>query len=580
MKVNFQKLVVLLLTSLLFIGCTENLLPKYGDRQIHQAPQNANEVGVITTHAQPEDIAYLMNKHPSASFRVINSKHGLYEIHGVLESNINEALPDLNTMNNQFITADMINNQPILDISSIEKFAELNSFEPSKLNPCVEAHKAPNAHLLINNREPQKERKTILLGETLQLDGSLSVAHKDVGSDVQVTFAIQPPVNSQMGEKLLSSPTFQLKPDAYGLYKVLMIAQDKYNVCAYKKVAITVTGNPELTRSTVEGAAKSLSPFKHLIEVQAEESWEVSTGIGQLIAIIDTGVHYNHPDLNTNIYYNDKEIIGNGLDDDGNGFIDDAFGYDFINADTFPYDDVGHGTHVAGLAAASTFGLAKDARILPVKAIGPSGGDLGSILGAILYSVDSGANILNMSLGTYRQSPHPELVKVINYAESKGVLIIAASGNGHPQLGIGMNIDKVPCYPSALPNDNIVSVAAKDSTNLLAPYSNYGLVSVDVTAPGGIEPHDLVISSYYENPSDISYQGLAGTSMASPIVAGVAAQVWALNPSLSTVGVKNILLNSGLKVEGLDTRTVSGRYLNALEAVNSAKLELPSGSAP
>lgn len=572
MKISFRKITALLLMSFLLVSCSEGLLPRHGDRQVHQAPQSANETGVVVTNAQPEDISKLMDDNPRARFRIINGNHGIYEVHGLSEKSIQLAMPHLNTMNNQFITMEMLKNQPTLNSSNIEKFVVMNSSGPQseKLNPCVEAEKAPYARLFLNKERLLSERKTVELGETLQFDGSQSASHKEVDSDVRVAFAMQPPAESQIGEKLSFSDTFKITPDAYGLYQIVMVVQDNNDVCTFKGVALAVTGNPELAPS-VEGASQSLTPFNHLVEMQAEKSWEISTGQGMLIAIIDTGVHYNHPDLNTNIYYNNKEIAGNGLDDDNNGFVDDSFGYDFTNSDAYPYDDVGHGTHVAGLAAASTFGLAKNAQILPVKAMGPGGGDLGTVLGAVLYSVDSGADILNMSLGAYSQAPHPELVKVMNYAEAKGVLVVAASGNGHPQLGIGMNTDKTPNFPSALPNENIVAVAAKDSTNLLAPYSNYGPISVDVAAPGGGGPGDLVVSAYYENPLGIVYQGLSGTSMASPIVAGVAAQVWALNPTMSALEVKYALLNSGLKVEGLDTRTVSGRYLDALKAVNYVK---------
>src|SRR5690606_16981905 len=132
--------------------------------------------------------------------------------------------------------------------------------------------------------------------------------------------------------------------------------------------------------------------------------------------------------------------------------IDDVVGYDFANSDSFPFDDQGHGSHVAGLTASSVTGLAKKARILSVKALGPSGGDIASIVGGSFYAVDNGAKVLNMSFGNYG-APHPKLVEAMDYAEEKGVIVVAASGNGHPMFGIGMNTDVMPNFPSSFPHE-------------------------------------------------------------------------------------------------------------------------------
>lgn len=581
MKANSIK-PILLLTSLVLGGCGANLngglKAKYADRHVASAPQSESETGVVITNASEEDMDKLLQKNSAVHFRVINSNHGLYEVHGLSKHAIAQELPHLNTIDNEFIPMELSQKKiQALDSSSIGKFIALNSdsSEDQRMDPCNQTDLNPKAILSVDGKELTQELLTIEIGNTLKLDASGSKTHPNVGDKLKIAFAIQPPAESLAGDQVSFSETLDFNPDAYGLYQILMIIQDKNMACDYKSLALAVTGNPEL-QSNVSGQTTSLETFKHLVEMQAEKAWEVATGDGMTIAVLDTGVHYNHPDLNSNIVVNPDEIPGNGIDDDNNGFVDDAFGYDFTNSDSFPYDDVGHGSHVAGLAASSTFGMAKNAKILPLKALGPLGGDLGSILGAVEYAVDNGANILNMSLGSYAVAPNPELVKVMDYAESKGVLVIAASGNGHPQLGIGLNTDKVPNFPSALPNDNIIAVAAKDSDNLLAPYSNYGLETVDITAPGGNGPDDLVVSASFENPSENMYAGMAGTSMATPIVAGVAAQVWSMNPSMSPLEVKDVILNSGLKVEGLDSRTVSGRYLDALKAVNYVQMKAPN----
>ncbi|MCB0384903.1 MAG: S8 family serine peptidase, partial [Bdellovibrionales bacterium] len=150
-----------------------------------------------------------------------------------------------------------------------------------------------------------------------------------------------------------------------------------------------------------------------------------------------------------------------------------------------------------------------------------------------------------------------------------------ASGNGHPTLGTGMDTDKVANFPSALPHDNIVAVAAKDTKNMLAPYSNYGIQTVDVAAPGGNAPDDVIISCFLDNPDDVAFIGMSGTSMATPIVSGVAALMLSANPNLKASDVKKILMTSGPQVQGLDKFIKSGRNVDALAAVQAAKAMLP-----
>jgi subtilisin family serine protease len=311
-----------------------------------------------------------------------------------------------------------------------------------------------------------------------------------------------------------------------------------------------------------------LNLFTHLASVHAEPAWAIAQGAGVLIAVIDSGVNYNHPALAPAIQLNESEIPGNGIDDDGNGFIDDVLGYDFVNSDAYPYDDEGHGSHVAGLALGRPFGLARAARLLPVKALSPLGGDIGSIAAAVRYAADRGARVINMSFGATTETAGPVLASALAYAESKGALVVAAAGNGDGMTGLGYDIDQVPVYPAVLPDDGLLTVGACDRQDSLAIYSNFGALSVDMVAPGGLPGLDPIRSVAYENPRGDLFADMTGTSMAAPLAAGVAAQVLSLDPDLTAKQIKDILMEGGETVDELRTVTVSGRRLDALGALN------------
>lgn len=218
-------------------------------------------------------------------------------------------------------------------------------------------------------------------------------------------------------------------------------------------------------------------------DIDAPEAWDITTGNSNVvIAVIDTGVDYNHPDLSSNIWSNSDEIAENNIDDDGNGYIDDTRGWDFWSYDNDPFDPDSHGTHVSGTIAAignnaqGVTGVNWIAKIMPVRFIGPYGGYLSDAILSIDYAVDNGAKILSNSWGGggYAQA----LYDAIEAAKDAGVLFVAAAGNS------GQDSDLYPLYPAAYNLDNIVSVAATGQSDELASFSNYGVKSVDVGAPG------------------------------------------------------------------------------------------------
>jgi len=219
-------------------------------------------------------------------------------------------------------------------------------------------------------------------------------------------------------------------------------------------------------------------------DMDGPEAWDVAQGSNTfVIAVIDTGVDYNHPDLSGNIWANPGEVAGNGLDDDQNGYVDDLRGWDFVDDDNDPMDVVGHGTHVAGTIAAvgnnniGVTGVCWQAKIMPVRALDAFGaGTDADIIAAIGYAVTKGAKVINASFGgpDYSQAQYDALAN----ANSAGVLFVVAAGNE------GANNDTTPSYPASYNLPNIISVAATDQNDNLSNFSNYGATSVHVAAPG------------------------------------------------------------------------------------------------
>ncbi len=220
-------------------------------------------------------------------------------------------------------------------------------------------------------------------------------------------------------------------------------------------------------------------------DIDAPEAWDVTTGSSNIvIAVIDSGVAYNHPDLIDNIWRNTGETnCSDGIDNDSNGYIDDCYGWDFIDNDGYPEDYESHGTHVAGTIAAKgnnatgITGVMWTAKIMPIRFLGVSGsGDTANAAAAILYAVNNGARVINASWGGggYSQT----LYNAIDYARSKNALFVTASGNETN------NNDISPSYPASYNLSNIISVAATDNKDSLAYFSNYGANSVHLAAPG------------------------------------------------------------------------------------------------
>jgi thermitase len=253
------------------------------------------------------------------------------------------------------------------------------------------------------------------------------------------------------------------------------------------------------------------SPSDH--DIDAPSAWVTRTGCAK-VAILDTGIDTDHPDLAPNVYKSGDKP-NNGKDDDKNGYVDDTYGWNVIKGKGSGQDDNGHGTHVSGIVAGrgnnanGIAGVCWSAKLVAVKFMNSKGkGSTSDAIDGIDYAVKNGAKIVNCSFGSSSKSS--ALHDAVDYAQDHNVLLVVAAGND------GDNIDKHPIYPASYSDSNILAVAASTSDDTLASFSNFGSSNVDVAAPG-----DSILSTYLGG----GYKTLSGTSMAAPYAAGTAAML-------------------------------------------------------
>ncbi len=308
------------------------------------------------------------------------------------------------------------------------------------------------------------------------------------------------------------------------------------------------------------------------VDVDAPEAWDITTGSSSVVVgVVDTGVNYDHPDLAANIWVNTGEIADNGIDDDGNGVVDDVNGFNAISNSGDPMDDNGHGSHVSGILGAvgnngsGVSGVNWNVKIMGLKFLNASGsGTTQGAIDAIEYAVamkNRGVNlkVLNNSWGGGSSSQ--ALEDAISAANNAGILFVAAAGNS------GNNTDNSANYPSNYDVANVVSVAAIDHNGNLASFSNYGRSTVDLAAPG-VTILSTSLGSQYVN--------LDGTSMATPFVAGVAAMVASRNTSFSASELKARLLNTVKPLSSLNGLMVSPGIVSAHRALTNELAPTPT----
>ncbi|MBL4765846.1 MAG: S8 family serine peptidase [Colwellia sp.] len=301
-------------------------------------------------------------------------------------------------------------------------------------------------------------------------------------------------------------------------------------------------------------------------DIDAPEAWDISTGSHDVIVgIIDTGVDYTHPDLMANIWTNPAEIAGDGIDNDNNGFIDDIHGINAITGAGDPMDDEGHGTHVSGTIGATgnnglgVVGVNHNVSIIGCKFLDSSGsGSLSDALTCMNYFVglkNNGVNIrvTNNSWGGGDFSR--AFSDAITSSEEADILFVAAAGND------AYDNDAQNSYPSNYPHDSVLAVASTTHTDSMSYFSQWGLTTVDLGAPG---------SDILSTIPGGGYASFSGTSMATPHVTGAAALTWSVNPELSAIEMKELLMSSGDDNAALAGKTASGKRLNVKNALDSA----------
>lgn len=316
----------------------------------------------------------------------------------------------------------------------------------------------------------------------------------------------------------------------------------------------------------------------HHDNIKSYDAWDISTGSKDVVVgVIDTGIVLDHEDLEANLWQNPGETgtdangndkRTNGIDDDGNGYVDDYQGWDFIDGDNTPNDQHGHGTHCAGLVGAvgsngtGVAGVNWNVSVVALKIFGGSGSTSeAAIVEAIEYANMMGFDITNNSWGgpasgEWGEGGKDVIYEAIKAGGEKGHLFVFAAGNS------GANSDQKPLIPGAYDLDSILSVAATTSRDGLANFSNYGVTTVDIGAPGA-----GIFSTIKRGFFGRQYGNMSGTSMAAPIVTGAAALVKAVNPSFSSSEIKEKLMSTADQVNSLKGKTVTGGRLNVYRAI-------------
>ena len=306
-------------------------------------------------------------------------------------------------------------------------------------------------------------------------------------------------------------------------------------------------------------------------DVDGLEFWDVVGGApGVVVAVLDSGLNYTHPDLQNIGWVNPGEVSGDGVDNDANGKIDDFKGWDFVNNDNDPTDDHGHGSNVTGIMAANRnngvgcAGLLNDVKILVCKILNSqNSGFTSDLIAATAYARERGVPVMNLSLQNYPYSGI--LNSEFAACASAGIVMVICSGNQ------GVDNDLFPNYPSSYTQTNIIVVGGHDRTDMRwsGSYnpSNYGVTSVDLFAPG----RDI-LAPILGN----SYSSYTGTSQATPFVTAVCCAIKYINPGWSAAQIKESILRSVVAKSSYGGICVTGGRLNGLSAISYAIREIPS----
>lgn len=354
-------------------------------------------------------------------------------------------------------------------------------------------------------------------------------------------------------------------------------AEPDYELRAFENGFGEVEGDVESLQDAELRALSAYSSSSYGLTtapVRILEAWGVATAgaTPPVVAIVDSGVDYNHSVFTGTgaIWNNSDEVPNNGIDDDGNGYVDDIRGWNFVSNSNNPMDDSNHGTHVAGIVLAvnqdiyTTPYSAARVKIMPLKFLNASGsGTISAAVAAIYYAVNNGANVINNSWGGGSFSY--SLQDAIRYAYDNKVSVIAAAGNS------STNIDNSPVYPAAYASPGLIAVAATTGSDSWASFSNWGTSRVHVAAPG---------AGVYSTLPNSTFGVMSGTSMATPMVAGLAAAMLREQPTMNSFQLKNILVGNAKPFSFLASRVSTGARIDFYPTILNSKSTSVSSSQP
>jgi subtilisin family serine protease len=479
-----------------------------------------------------------------------------------------------------------------------------NASQPTPTRVIVKLRGAPDQSLvataqpsigevdMVSAASVSVELGTLLRAHGVQMVRPLSTARmRERLQKAMTDFQIGAATRQRFAARAARAPATAAMPDLAGIYifdlGTRTAAQMKQTIESLQADPNVIYAEPDYVRrawfvpndpsySTSGSWGQNYPDLWGLKKIGTTAAWDTTRGQGTVVAVVDTGIDYNHPDIQANVWTNPHEIAGNGIDDDHNGYVDDVRGWDFIgpNAqtpepDNDPFDGFGHGTHVAGTIAATgnnnlgVVGVAWRAKVMALKGLDDSGGGTDSSLStAIIYAADQGADVINASWGGPGVSQ--TITDAVNYAHSLGAVFVAAAGN--------QAMDVNDFSPPNLPNAIAVSALSPPGGNALSSFSNFGN-KVELAAPG----EDILSLEAGTG----GYVRFDGTSVAAPHVSGVAALVIAQHPTFSTDEVRQVLrvAATNLGIAGKDDSFGYGR-LNAAQAVLVNHVLAPKLSSP
>lgn len=352
--------------------------------------------------------------------------------------------------------------------------------------------------------------------------------------------------------------------------KILSLSSVKQNVQRSTRLSIPKTGKTRKKETSVLLNDPNMKEKWGLKKVDIKHAWNISQGSkGIVVAVIDTGIDTSHEDLSSNLWANPGETgkdkngknkATNGIDDDNNGYVDDVHGWNFVSNNPDLKDNHGHGTHISGIIGAEggngkgISGVSPKVSIMSLKYFDPKApgmNNLENTVKAIHYAIENGANIINYSGGGLEYSKKE--MQAVKRAQAAGILFVAAAGNERS------NSDERKYYPADYELDNIISVTAINSDEKILPSSNFGVITVDISAPG---------KEIYSTMPKGRYGYMTGTSQATAFVSGVAALVMAHNRDYSAIQVAKYIKQTGDVIDSLKGKTRYQRKLNSYRALS------------